>query len=146
MTELSVLRRRLLAGATLCLPLPGLASEKIRQPLTRDDGGFIGRAFELRRAAVDAGDQPYGALVVRAGMVVGQAASRVVVHGDPTAHAEMEAIRDAARRIGGRNLAGCTLYSSSRACPMCEAAAYWAGIERMVYGRGARDAGAPSLC
>ena len=149
MTMVSLLRRRLVVGAALCGPFfhrRVLGSEGIVQPGVRDAGGFIGRAFELRDAAAADGDQPYGALVVRDGVVVGEAASRVVLHNDPTAHAEMEAIRDAARRLGSRNLAGCTLYSSSRACPMCEAAAYWAGIERMVHGRGASDAGAPSLC
>jgi tRNA(Arg) A34 adenosine deaminase TadA len=57
----------------------------------------------------------------------------------------MEAIRDAARRLGRRDLSGCTIYSSSRPCPMCEAAAYWAGIERMIYGTALLDAGAPQL-
>ena len=118
----------------------------IEQPSVRDDASFIARAFEMQRAASGAGDQPYGAIVVRAGQIVGQAPSRVVTAGDPTAHAEMEAIRDAARRLGSRNLAGCILYSSSRACPMCEAGAYWAGIDGMKYGRDARDAGRPSLC
>ena len=149
MSGISWMRRRLVLGVVLCLPIFHRrieASEGIVQPEVRDNGGFIARAFELRDAAVDEGDRPYGALVVRDGVVVGEAASRVVVHGDPTAHAEMEAIRDAARRLGKPNLAGRTLYSSSRACPMCEAAAYWAGIERMVHGRAASAAGAPSLC
>ncbi len=118
----------------------------IEQPRARDDDAFIARAWEMQRAASGAGDQPYGAVVVRAGQIVGQAPSRVVTAGDPTAHAEMEAIRDAARRLGSRNLSGCILYSSSRACPMCEAAAYWAGIDGMKYGRSAQDAGRPSLC
>ena len=85
-------------------------------------------------------------LYLRGGIIVGESPSHVVVHRDPTAHAEMEAIRDAARRLDSRDLSNCVLYSSSPACPMCEAAAYWAGIERMVYGRGARDGGRPSLC
>ncbi len=126
---------------------PGRADDgTIEQPAVRDDAAFIARAYAMQRAASAAGDQAYGAVVVRAGRIVGQAPSRVVTHGDPTAHAEMEAIRDAVRRLGDRDLAGCILYSSSRACPMCEAAAYWAGIDAMKYGRGARDAGRPSLC
>lgn len=60
--------------------------------------------------------------------------------------AVMEAIRDAARRIGSRDLRGCILYSSSPACPMCEAAAYWANIQRMIYGSHASDNGRPALC
>ncbi len=118
----------------------------IEQPTRRGHDAFIARAFEMQRAASAAGDQAYGAVVVRDGRIVGQAPSRVVTAGDPTAHAEMEAIRDAARRLGSRDLGGCMLYSSSRACPMCEAAAYWAGIGGMVYGRDARNAGRPSLC
>jgi len=106
---------------------------------------FIDRAFVLRAAAEAAGDQPYGAVVVRDGRIVGEAPSRVVVNGDPTAHAETEAIRDAALRLGGRDLSGCVLYSSSRPCPMCEAAAYWAGIAGMVHGAAATDAGRPRL-
>ena len=103
------------------------------------------RAFAMKRLAEQAGDQSYGAVVVRAGLIVGQAPSAVVTKRDPTAHAEMEAIRDAARRLGQRELGDCELYSSSRPCPMCEAAAYWAGITRMVHGTGLSDAGPPRL-
>ena len=85
-------------------------------------------------------------MVVRDGRIVGQSPSQVVQRRDPTGHAEMEAIRDAARRLGSRDLSGCILYSSSPPCPMCEAAAYWAGIESMVYGRGAQAGGRPRLC
>lgn len=100
----------------------------------------------MRRQAISTGDQGYGALVVRDKLIVGQSPSRVIVNSDPTAHAEMEAIRDAAMRLGSRDLSGCTLYSSSPACPMCEAAAYWANIDRMVYGDSVNDGGRPSLC
>jgi tRNA(Arg) A34 adenosine deaminase TadA len=118
----------------------------IEQPSGTGDTVFIERAFEMRRQAIGSGDQGYGAIVVKDGSIVGQSPSKVIVNTDPTAHAEMQAIRDAASRLDNRDLSGCTLYSSSRACPMCEAAAYWAGIERMVYGRAATDAGSPSLC
>jgi tRNA(Arg) A34 adenosine deaminase TadA len=101
------------------------------------------RAFDLKRQAEIAGDQPYGAAVVLDGRIVGQAASAVTIRRDPTAHAEMEAIRDAARRLGRGSLSGATLYSSSRPCPMCEAAAYWAGVDRMIHGADLADAGAP---
>ena len=121
-------------------------SDNIDQPSNRNDQSFIERAFEMRRRAVDSGDQGYGAVVVRDGIIVGQSPSHVIVHHDPTAHAEMEAIRDAAARLGSRNLDGCTLYSSSSACPMCEAAAYWGNIDRMVYGTAISDGGRPSLC
>jgi tRNA(Arg) A34 adenosine deaminase TadA len=101
------------------------------------------RAEALRDEAVRAGDQPFGAVVMRGEAIVGAAPSRVVTATDPTAHAEMEAIRDAARRLRTRDLAGCVLVSTSRPCRMCEAAAGWAGISRMVHGEALTDAGAP---
>ncbi len=101
------------------------------------------RALALRDEASRAGDQAYGAVVWRAGEIVGSAPSRVVTHNDPTAHAEMEAIRDAAKRLRSRDLSGCVLVSSARPCRMCETAAMWAGISRMVYGENMTDAGAP---
>jgi tRNA(Arg) A34 adenosine deaminase TadA len=100
-------------------------------------------AQALRDQAVRSGDQAYGAVVLRGKEIVGAAPSRVVVANDPTAHAEMEAIRDAARRLRSRDLAGCVLVSTSRPCRMCEAAAMWAGISRMVYDDALIDAGAP---
>ena len=150
-------KRRLL-GLTgiLALVLPAIWSRRgladqiqlpsIDQPPVSSDQSFIERAFEMRQKAIELGDQGYGAVVVRESIIVGQAASHVIVNRDPTAHAEMEAIRDAANRLGSRNLEGCTLYSSSPPCPMCEAAAYWANIERMVSGKHATDTGRPSLC
>jgi tRNA(Arg) A34 adenosine deaminase TadA len=120
--------------------------QHIEQPSERDHEAFIERAFAMRDQAVDSGDQAYGAVVVCDARIVGQAPSRVVLRQDPTAHAEMEAIRDAARRLGRRNLRGCILYSSTSACPMCAAAAYWAGIERQYSGRGIDDGGRPQLC
>jgi len=98
--------------------------------------------MQLRDEAVRAGDQSYGAVVVKDGKIVGEARSRVVTSRDPTAHAELEAIRDAARRLGTRDLSGCELYGSSSACRMCESAAYWAGIARLFHGSAATG-GAP---
>ena len=124
----------------------GSKPETIHQPSSKTDQDFIDRAFKMQREARNIGDQAYGAVVVRDGIIVGQSPSHVIVHRDPTAHAEMEAIRDAAARLGNRDLSRCTLYSSSSACPMCEAAAYWANIDRMVYGEALSDGGRPSLC
>lgn len=117
----------------------------IVQPSTRDRAAFIARAFAYRDEAVRRGDQPYGALVVKDGAIVGEGVSAVVTDRDPTAHAEMQAIRDAARRLDTNDLSGCELFGSSRACPMCEAAAYWARIRTMHYGADGVDAGAPQL-
>jgi guanine deaminase len=104
---------------------------------------FMARARAMRDLAVTDGDQPYGAVVVRDSVVVAASPSRVVVDGDPTAHAEMTALRAAARALGQADLAGCTLYSTSQPCPMCETAAHWAGIDRMVHGDDLVDAGRP---
>ncbi len=130
-------RRALLAGIGL-----GLASTSTH---AGEADEFIERAFAMRQRALDAGDRGYGAIVVKAGSVVAEAPSRVITRGDPTAHAEMEAIRDAARVLG-RDLSGAVLYSSSPPCPMCEAAAYWAGIDRLHHGRPGTDGGPPRLC
>ena len=121
------------------------SNKDISRPSDSADASFMDRAMAMRRLAEQNGDQSYGAVVVRGGRIVGEAPSGVVVKRDPTAHAEIEAMRDAARRLGTRDLAGATLYSSSRACSMCEAAAFQAGIERMVHGPGLIDAGRPML-
>ena len=119
------------------------AAEVIRQPAEATPRQFIRRAFEMRALALRSGDQGYGAVLVRQDLIIGQAPSRVVSNKDPTAHAEVEAIRDAARRTGASNFDNAILYSSSRPCPTCEAAAHRAGIARMVYGEDAVDAGPP---
>ena len=118
----------------------------ILQPANPTEEAFIDRAFEMRQVAVDCGDQAYGAIIVRGNIIVGQSWSRVIMDQDPTGHAEMAAIRDAARRMNDRDLSGATLYSSSRPCPMCEAAAFWAGVGQMIHGRNLTKAGAPELC
>jgi tRNA(Arg) A34 adenosine deaminase TadA len=136
------------AAALGALPARSAAAEQrepIVQPPAPSRAAFMARAVALRERAQRGGDQPYGAVVVRDGRIVGEAPSRVVTAGDPTAHAEMEAIRDAARRLGARDLSGCEIYASTRPCPMCEAAAYWAGIARIFHGPDAADAGAPRL-
>ena len=104
---------------------------------------LMDRAFAMKAAADASGDQPYGAVVVKDGRVVGEGPSRVVVNQDPTAHAEMEAIRDAARALGTRNLDGCVIYATSRPCRMCETAAYWANISHIYHGRALNDGGRP---
>jgi tRNA(Arg) A34 adenosine deaminase TadA len=125
---------------TLVLGLPWLTGMVRAESPLRE---AMQRAEAMRDEALRAGDQPFGAVVLRGELIVGFAPSRVVTASDPTAHAEMEAIRDAARRLRTRDLAGCVLVSTSRPCRMCEAAAGWAGISRMVYGAELTDAGPP---
>jgi tRNA(adenine34) deaminase len=100
-------------------------------------------AASMKRLAESWGDQPYGAVLVAHGAIIGEGPSRVIARGDPTAHAEREAIRDAQRRLGRTSLAGSVLYSTSRPCRQCEIAAAEARVERMIYGAGLNDAGQP---
>jgi tRNA(Arg) A34 adenosine deaminase TadA len=104
---------------------------------------FVAAAFRMKDEAIRRGDQPFGAVVVKDGRIVGDGPSRVVLKNDSTAHAEREAIRDAQARLGTAELSGCLLYSTSRACPMCERSAAGANIARMFYGADASDAGPP---
>lgn len=114
------------------------------RPAVADGAGrFIAEAFRQRDLAVQAGDQAYGAVVVRAGEIIGHGRSRFVQDRDEDAHAERVAIADAQRRTGAPRLDGAILYSSSRPCRLCETAAASAGIARMIHGRAAIDAGAP---
>ncbi len=129
----------LLANATR----GGAADAPVPQPAAARARDFMTRAEQLRSRALADGDQGYGAVIVRDGRIVGQAPSRVVVNGDPTAHAETEAIRDACRRLGTRDLRGCVMYSTTAACAMCETAAYWASVTRMYAGEDIADRGAP---
>jgi len=129
-------RRQALALFGLLPAIPSRAAEP-------GQTAFMARAMEMRRRAEMAGDQPYGAVVVRDGAIVGEAASAVVARRDPNAHAERLAIADAQRRLGRTDLGGAVLYSSSRPCALCQTAAARAGIARMVHGAALTDAGRP---
>ena len=100
-------------------------------------------AESMKRLAESWGDQPYGAVLVLDGKLVGEGPSRVVKLGDDSAHAEREAIKDAQRRLKRNVLSGSVLYSTSRPCRVCEAAAAEAGVARMYYGNTLNDAGSP---
>jgi tRNA(Arg) A34 adenosine deaminase TadA len=85
---------------------------------------------------------PFGCVVVRAGQVVGRGSNQVTSTCDPTAHAEMVAIREACRALGTFQLADCELYASCEPCPMCLSAIYWARIPMVYYGNTRQDAAA----
>lgn len=104
---------------------------------------FIAEAFRMKREAMTAGDQPYGAVVALGGAVVGYGPSQVVAKADPDAHAERVALRDAQTRLGRADLSDAVLYSTSRPCRDCEKAAAAARVARMVFGADGVDAGAP---
>jgi len=102
-----------------------------------DDSGFMGLALDLAREAGAAGEVPVGALAVLDGEIVGRGFNQPIGRHDPTAHAEIMALRDAASRLGNYRLPGCTLYVTLEPCAMCAGAIMHARIERVVFG--ARD-------
>jgi tRNA(Arg) A34 adenosine deaminase TadA len=89
---------------------------------------------EARRNLGRAAGGPFGACIVQGGRVVAAARNTVLSRRDPTCHAEVGAIRLAARRLGTHDLAGCRIYSTTEPCPMCFAAIHWAGLDAVVYG------------
>ena len=102
-----------------------------------DHKDYMARALELAAQATEHGDVPVGCVIVKDGEIVGEGRNRREEHGDATAHAEMEAIRDACRRLGSWRLHGCTLYVTLEPCPMCAGGIINARIGEVRYG--ARD-------
>ena len=103
---------------------------------------FLRRAIELARESVAAGGGPFGAVVVENGEVVAVGRNRVVPGCDPSAHAEIEAIRAACRAKGTHDLSRCELYASCEPCPMCLGAIHWARIGRLRFACTRADAAA----
>lgn len=104
------------------------------------DERFLREAIALAEASIDEGGGPFGAVVVRDGEIIGRGSNRVTRDNDPTAHAEVLAIRDACRQLGDFQLSGCVLYVNCEPCPMCLAAAYWAHLDAVYYAADATDA------
>jgi len=108
-----------------------------------DDATFLRAAIELSRRRMEAGfGGPFGAVVVREGALVAEGFNQVTSANDPTAHAEVSAIRAACTALNSFSLAGCTLYTSCEPCPMCLGAIYWARLDRVVYANTRADAAA----
>lgn len=147
-----VTRRRLLKGvAGLTMVALGAADLQAEDLAAHRRRGFdrataermMRRAIELSRQGMRAGEGgPFGAVIVMGGVIVGEGWNRVLVTNDPTAHAEMEAIRAVARSLGSFTLKGCELYTSAQPCPMCLGAIYWSRLDRVFYGNSAKDTGA----
>jgi guanine deaminase len=108
---------------------------------TAPNSEFLRRTIALAVENVTSGrGGPFGAVVVREGKIVGEGVNSVTAAHDPTAHAEVNAIRAAAKALGTFTLAGCELYTSCEPCPMCLAASYWARIDAVYFGCAAADA------
>src|SRR4030095_17123615 len=95
---------------------------------------FIAEAIRMKNQAVASGDQPFGAVVVKAGVIIGYGPSRVIVDRNPNAHAERVALWDAQKRLGINNMTGAVIYSTSRPCGACQDALALAHVERMCFG------------
>jgi guanine deaminase len=108
---------------------------------TRDDA-LLREAIALARRSVAEGGGPFGAIVVRGSEILGRGTNRVTIDNDPTAHAEICAIRAACKTLGSFRLDGCSVYASCEPCPMCMAALRWARVERLVFGASTADAAA----
>ena len=107
-----------------------------------DDRKYLDEAVALARRSVEMGDGPFGALIVRDGEVIGLGHNCVTSDNDPTAHAEIVAIRAASKALNDFSLNGSILYASCEPCPMCLAAAYWARVDRVVYAASAEEVAA----
>ncbi len=111
------------------------------------DDQFLARAIELAGLGSERGEGgPFGAVIVRDGKIIAEGWNRVVASHDPTAHAEISAIRSACAGSNDFHLQGCTLYASSEPCPMCLSAAYWARLERIVFANSRAEAAAIGFC
>ncbi|MBR5034725.1 MAG: nucleoside deaminase [Bacteroidales bacterium] len=107
---------------------------------TSDDKRFMREAIKLASDSVERGGGPFGAVIVKDGQVIAGASNSVTIDNDPTAHAEVNAIRKACKQLGTFSLDGCVIYTSCEPCPMCLGAIYWAGIDRIFYGNNRKDA------
>jgi tRNA(Arg) A34 adenosine deaminase TadA len=104
------------------------------------DEDFMRQAIRITREGIAAGQSPFGAVIVKDGVVVAATHNTVWRNTDPTAHAEVNCIRKAARALNTIFLHGCTLYSTTEPCPMCLAAIHWAKIDKVIFGAGIADA------
>jgi tRNA(adenine34) deaminase len=109
---------------------------------SRDDASWMEQALEQARLAAAAGEVPVGALVIKDGEIVGRGHNRNLLDNDPTAHAEIVALRQAAARLGNHRLPGCVMFATIEPCSMCAGALVHARIARLVYGASDPKAGA----
>lgn len=107
-----------------------------------DHKKYMQRAIELsaRASLIEKCGGVFGAVIVKDGEIIGEGYNQVIRHNDPTWHAEMQAIREACKKLGSPHLEGCILYSSAECCPMCWATAYWAHLKEVYYGALYEDA------
>ncbi len=101
---------------------------------------FMREAIKLSIKNVEMDGGPFGAVIVKDGEIIAKGVNRVTANNDPTAHAEINAIREAAQKLGTFDLTGCEIYSSCEPCPMCLGAIYWAHLDKIYFGNTKKDA------
>ena len=112
----------------------------MRMIITEQDKNFMRQAIRLANESVERGGGPFGAVIVKDGEVIAGSSNSVTIDNDPTAHAEVNTIREACRKLRSFDLSGCTIYTSCEPCPMCLGAIYWARIGKIFYGNTRKDA------
>ncbi len=105
-----------------------------------DESRYLREAIDLARANIGKGGRPFGAVVVRGDQVIASGVNEILATNDPTAHAELMAIRAASRALGSPDLSGCAVYASGHPCPMCMAAMRLAGVRKVAYAYSNDDA------
>ncbi|WP_409477302.1 nucleoside deaminase [Pseudobdellovibrio sp. HCB154] len=101
---------------------------------------YMKRAIELSKKNIEHGGGPFGAVIVKDGKIIGEGFNKVTANNDPTAHAEVEAIREACKNISNFDLNGAEIYTSCEPCPMCLSAIYWARLSKIYYANTKKDA------
>ena len=111
-----------------------------KKQMKNDDKKFMRKAIAISKKSIENGGGPFGAVIVKDGKIVASSNNKVTINNDPTAHAEVMAIRKACKKLNTFDLSGCTLYASCEPCPMCLSAMYWAHIDRYFYANQKEDA------
>jgi tRNA(adenine34) deaminase len=120
----------------------GLAMTNDEQPTSASDEFWMEEALRAAQRALEAGEVPVGAVVVHAGQIVGRGWNRNLTDSDPTAHAEIIALREAGAKLGNHRLGDCELFATIEPCPMCAGALVHARLKRLIYGADDPKAGA----
>jgi tRNA(Arg) A34 adenosine deaminase TadA len=109
--------------------------------MTEEQKKFMRKAIRISIHNIKNGGGPFGAVIMKDGKLISSGANKVTVKNDPTAHAEIEAIRKASKKLKNFDLSGCDIYTSCEPCPMCLSAIYWANIKKIFYANTRKDAG-----
>ena len=128
------MRRRQVIALSACGATYLINRRSIAFAVGEEESRFIAEAVRMKDQAVASGDQPFGAVLVKAGLIVGYGPSRVILTGNPEAHAERVALWDAQKRLDTKDMTGAILYSTSRPCAACEHALAMANNEVMYFG------------